>query len=137
MIVHSKSGRYGEDEYIICPRPPVSVEELRQRMLQRAKVVPGSYAYRLIDELHAAIFVQSLDLKAEYEAYFAREYRSFDEYLRRRERLPAAVVAALTREFDASSGMYRFQPSYSFLSDTYGLDFLTQLVEDSPEGEAS
>lgn len=134
MIVSLKPRQYSQDEYVVCPRAPATVAELRERMLHRAKVIEGSYAYRLIDNLHATIFVQSLDLKADYEAYFAREYLSFGEYLRRRVQLQSAVVARLTEAADVSSGMYHFRPAYAFLADTAGLDFLTRLVEDSPVG---
>jgi hypothetical protein len=130
MIIPFKSSKFSQDEYVVCPCAPVTVTELRERMLQRAKVSPGSYAYRLIDNLHAAIFVQSLDLKADYIAYFAREYESFAEYLRRRERFPSEIVATLTKAFDLSIGMYHFKPGYAFLADTYGLEFLTRLIGD-------
>lgn len=137
MIVSFKSRKYSQDEYIVCPRAPATVAELRDHMLQRAKVTEGSYAYRFIDNLHAAIFVQSLDLKPDYEAYFAREYASFGQYLRRRGHFPSGVVATLTQLFDISSGMYHFRPAHAFLADKYGLDFLTRLLEDSSAGEAS
>ncbi len=137
MIIPLKSERYSQDEYIICPRAPASVAELRDRMLRRAKVAEGSYAYRLIDDLHSAIFVQSPDLKADYEAYFAREYESFGQYLRRRARFPSAIVATLAKAVHVSSGMYHFRPWHAFLADTYGLEFLTRLLEDPPAGEAS
>lgn len=137
MIIPLKSERYSQDEYIVCPRAPATVAELRDRMLQRAKVAEGSYAYRLIDDLHSAIFVQSLDLKADYEAYYACEYESFGQYLRRRVGFPSALVAALARAVDVSSGMYHFRPAHAFLADTYGLEFLTRLLEDPPAGEAS
>ena len=137
MIVSLKSDRSNSDEYIVCPRAPLTVPALRDRMLLRAKVIEGSYAYRLIEDIHAAIFMQSLDLKADYETYFAREYESFGGYLRRRLRFPSTVLAKLTKAVDVSSGMYYFSPWYSFLVDTYGIDFLTRLVEDLPTGEAS
>jgi len=137
MIIPFKTSEHGQDEYIICLRSPITVAELRERMLQRAKVSQGSYAYQLIDNLHAQIFVRSLDLKADYEIYFAREYVSFSEYLRRRERLPLEIVARLAEAFDMSIGMYYYKPGYAFLTDTYGLEFLTRLVEDIPQGESS
>lgn len=130
MIIPFKTSEYGQDEYIIGLRSPMTVAELRERMLQRAKVSRGSYAYQLIDNLHAQIFVQSLDLKTDYEAYFAREYESFSEFLRRRERLPSEVVARLAEAFDISIGMYYYKPGYAFLTDSYGLEFLTRLIED-------
>ena len=137
MIIPLHSRPYGQDEYIVCARESLTVAESRDRMLRRAKVVEGAYAFRLIVDLHAAIFVQSLDLKADYEAYFSCEYESFAEYLRRRARFPSYVVSRLTRVLDESTGMYHFRPGYTFLADTYGLEFLTRLLEDSPAGETS
>ena len=123
------------EEYVVCPRALITIGELRDRMLRRAKVEPGSYAYSLVEDLHASIFLQSLDLKADYETYFAREYGSFDEYLRRRRRLPSTVVPAITSAIEASSGIFHFKPGYGYLADTYGIEILTQLIEDSAEGE--
>src|SRR5688572_15481584 len=100
MIIPFRPQKYSTEEYIVCPRAPITVPVLRERMLQRAKVSDGSYAYRLIDDLHAEIFVQSLDMKADYEAYFATEYRSFREYVRRRTRFTSAVVSRLTEAVD-------------------------------------
>ncbi len=131
------TGEFNRDEYVVCPRATITVAELHERMLQRAKVTERSYAYRLLENLHASIFLQSLDLKADYEAYFAREYDSFGEFLRRRLRFPSAVVAKLTDAFAVSSGMYHFQPSYTFLAEEYGLEFLTLLLEDPSAGEAT
>lgn len=136
MIIAFKPEQFSQDEYVICPRAPATAAELRGRMLQRAKVIEGSYAYRLIDSLHSAIFAQSLDLKADYVTYFSREYESFGEYLRRRLRFPSAVVTSLTEAVDMSSGMYHFSTAYSFLMDEYGVEFLKRLLEDPSAGEA-
>ena len=135
MIVPLKA-RHGNEEYIVCPRAPATVSELHDRMLERAKVATGSYAYRLVEDMHSAIFLQSLDLKADYETYFALEYVSFAEYLRRRERTPANVEAILSKALEVSTGIYRFKPGYAFLSDTYGHDFLRALLDDPSEEEA-
>lgn len=135
IIPWEKQG--GTEEYFVCPRAPSTVLELRERMLRRAKVIEGSYAYGLIDDLYAAIFVRSLNLKADYEAYFAREYTTFGEYLRRRARLPRMIVAQLTTTAEESTGVYHVRGSYAFLNGAFGLEFLTQLLEDPPSGEAS
>lgn len=137
MIIPLSRDRFGQDGYLICPSAPVSVAELRDHMLRRAKVAEGSYAYRLVDDLHAAIFERSLDLKADYETYFSREYESFGEFLQRRMRFSAAAVTALTKALDKSSGMYFFRPSHSFLEGEYGLEFLTRLLNDPVVGEES
>jgi hypothetical protein len=134
-MILTVAGEFGPEEYIVCPRAPITISELRQRMLERAKVAEGSYAYSLVDDLHTGIFVQSLDLKADYETYFASEYRSFGEYLCRRARLPSGVVRTLTGGFEGSAGMYHFRPRHSFLNDASGLDLLSRLLEDPPERE--
>jgi hypothetical protein len=137
MIFAFEPERRSQDEYIVCPPRSLSIGELRERMLQRAQVTDGSYAWQLIDNLHAAIFVQSLDLKADFEIYFAVEYRSFERYLRRRTHLPPSLMAKLLQAFETSGGMYHFKPSgYSFLSETYGLDFLKKLIENGAAEEA-
>ena len=136
MIVQF-SGEYSRDEFAVCPRAPSTVAELRLRMLQRAKAAEGSYAYQLISGLHSAVFLQSLDFKADYAEYFACEYESFGEYLRRRARLTPETVATLVKEVDAASGVYHFRPEYEFLADAFGLEFLSRLLEDPPPGETS
>jgi len=137
MIVALTGDRFERDRYVICPSAPVSVAELRDRILRRAKVTEGFYAYRLVDDLHAAIFERSLDLKADYESYFSREYESFGEFLRRRMRFAATAVTALTKALDKNSGMYFFRPSHSFLEGEYGLEFLTRLLNDPVAEEES
>ena len=129
MII-SVTGEYTQDDYVVCPRAPASLVELRERMLRRAGVTAGSYAYRLIDDLHAAVFIRSLDLKADFEEYFASEYGSFAEYLRHRLRFPTAVVTRLTDALEVSSGEYHFRAWHAFLEGRYGLDFLKRLVDD-------
>jgi hypothetical protein len=135
MIIQVKSEPYG-DEYLVCPHASLAVAELRDRMLQRAKVIPGSYAYRLIDDLYAAIFLRSLDLTVDYEKYFASEYESFGEYLRRRAHFSPSVITGLAEAFDESAGMYHFQPRYTFLADEYGFEFLEKLLDDPLAGES-
>lgn len=137
MIIPFKPQENGLEDFVVCPRAPATVGELRERMLRRAKVMQGSYAYRLIEDLHSAIFLQSLDLKADYEQYFVREYASFGEYVRRRTRIPSAAVDQIIAAVDASSGVYYVKRSFDFLSDTNGLELLANLLEDLPSGEAS
>lgn len=137
MIIPFKAEEHGLEDFLVCPRAPATVEELRERMLQRAKVTKGSYAHRLIVELYSAIFVRSLELKADYEAYFAREYPSFGEYVRRQARLPSAVVDQIVATVNTSSGVYYVKRSFDYLSDTNGVELLTRLLEESPSEEAS
>lgn len=137
MIIHFKPQDNGLEDFVVCPRAPAPVGELRERMLQRAKVMKGSYAYRLIEDLHSLIFLQSLDLKADYEKYFAIEYATFGEYIRRRTRIPSAAVDQIIAAGGASSGVYYVKRSFDVLCDTNGLELLANLLEDLPSGEAS
>lgn len=134
MIVPFRTREHGQDEYVVCPEAPATVAELRERMLGRAKVAEGSFAFRLVDELHADIFRRSLDLKADYLAYFAREYDAFGTFMRRRTRFPAFLVDAIAAVYKQSSGIYHFRPAQAFLSEGYGLEFLSHLLEEPTSG---
>lgn len=137
MIIPLETQDYRLEAFIVCPRVPATVDELRERMLQRAKVTQGSYAYQLIEDLHSAIFLQALDLKADYEAYFAREYATFSEYIRRRTRIPSAAIDQVVAAVDTSSGVYYVKRSFDYLSDTHGLGLLSNLLEELPSGVKS
>lgn len=106
MIVQFRSREDSQDEYVVSLRAQLSVAEVRDQMLLRARVTQGTYAHRLVSDVHAAIFIRSLDLKTDYHTYFKREYGSFREYLKRRVRLPASVVAKLKEVHESSSGIY-------------------------------
>lgn len=136
MIIPFKPQENGLEEFIVCPHAPATIKELRDRMLQRAKVTQGSYAYRLVEDMHSAIFERSLDFKADYEAYFASEYASFGEYIRRRTCVPSAVVDQVIAAVDTSRGVYYVERSFDFLADD-GFEFLSRLLEDLPSGETS
>lgn len=137
MIISFKHHEHGLEDLVVCPRAPTTVDELRERMLQRAKVVKGSYAYRLIEDLHSAIFFQSLDLMADYEEYFAIEYTSFGEYIRRRTNIPPTATEQIIAVADTSSGVYYVKRSFDYISDPNGVELLSNLLEDLPSEEAS
>ncbi len=137
IIISFKPEQLGLEDFIVCLRAHANVGALRERMLQRAKVAPGSYAHRLVEDLHSAIFVHSLDLKADYETYFAPEYASFGEYIRRRTHIPSAVADQVIAAVDASIGVYYVRRSFDFLSDTRGFELLARLLEDPPSRESS
>lgn len=137
MIIPFRLQEHGLEEFIVCPPAPTTVDALRERMLQRARVTPGSYACRFVEDLHFEIFTRSLDLKADYTAYFSREYSSFGEYVRRRTRMPSSVVEQIITAVDTSSGVYHVKCPFSYLSDANSLEMLTRLLEDSLSEEAS
>jgi hypothetical protein len=131
MILQFRTRADKQDEYIICLETPLSIADIRDRMLERAEVAEGSYAHGLINDLHAAIFIRSLDLKNDYYTYFRKEYASFGKYLSQRVRLPGSVVRKLEAVHDASAGIYRYRRPLYFLSEQYGVDFLSRLLGDN------
>lgn len=130
-LLGSSADQVGDQQGIPLGQAPGG-GSLRERMLAhmvtRAQVRPESYAHGLIVDLHASIFVRALDLKADYVTYFAVEYPTFAEYLRRRERLAASDVIALAAAFDRSAAIIRFEPWHAFLREKYGLTFLATLL---------
>lgn len=134
MIISLRTRHHHRDEYIVCPSSSMTVETMRDLMISRAQASAGSYAYRLVDDLHSAIFMRSLDLMADYAVYFSVEYDSFEKYLRRRMGFPSAVLTTLANAYQMSSGMYHFLPAHDFLNDDFGREFLTQLMEESLSG---
>lgn len=127
MIIELRDAS-NQEEYIICPPMTGSLADVRNRMVELAKVKPESYAYRLVCDIYEAIFVQSLDLKADYRNYFAVEYPTFVEYLCRRYQFTTPVVSACAGAVDDSLGIYYFRSGYAFLRDEYGLEFLGRLT---------
>ena len=97
--------------------------------LLKAKVKAGTYAGELIANLYDEIFHRSLELKRDYADYYALEYCSFDEYVRKRFLFSAELVGTISSQFSQSTQIFYFQPSYYFLEDDYGLDFLERLFE--------
>ena len=97
--------------------------------LERAKVKPNTYAGDLITGLHDAIFRCSLELKRDFNEYYSIEYSTFVAYLRKRLRLPPEIVKRVEADWPKSKKVIHFHPTYCFLEDDYGVEFLQRLLE--------
>jgi hypothetical protein len=111
--------------YVICLN--YAIEE--RTMLTRAKVKSGSYAGDLVANLHSGIFHHSIELKRDYSKYYSVEYGTFAEYARRRFLFPPDVVNIISTQSSQTTQIIYFRPSYWFLEDNYGYDFLVRLLE--------
>lgn len=98
-------------------------------ILLKAKVKSGTYAGELIANLYDEIFHRSLELKRDYANYYALEYGTFNEYVRKRFLFSSELVSTISGQFSQSSLIIYYQPSQDFLEDDYGLDFLNRLLE--------
>lgn len=125
MIIPLEPESHFRHSYLLCLRAPID----QVAFLRRAKVNPGSYAGDLISRLHDGIFRRSLELKSDYEKYYAVEYSTFAKYARKRFLFPAGVVNSISSEFSKSRQIIHFHPHYGFLEDEYGRKFLEKLLE--------
>jgi hypothetical protein len=113
-----------DHSYIICLNGVVDEATL----MRRAMVKPGTYAGDLLMNLHDAIFRRSFELKREYAEYYAVEYATFDEFVRKRLLLSQEVIGKLSAEFARSSRVIYFNSCYCFLEEDYGREFLEKLL---------
>ena len=111
--------------YVICLGTPID----KKTFLHRAKVKPGTYAGDLLAGVYDAIFHRSLELKRDYVEYYAVEYPTFSEYLRKRFRFTADTIRKISDQQSGSRQIIYFKPSYTFLEDDYGYEFLERLLE--------
>lgn len=125
MIIRLGEDRSFRHAYLLCGISAISKVEF----LRRARVRAGTYAGELIDRLHDAIFQCSPDLAADYSKYYAIEYSTFAQYLRKRVRLPADIIRRVTRHCSKDQTVLHFHPGYSFLDEEYGTEFLKRLLE--------
>lgn len=125
MIISLGRDSSSRRSFVICLG--TSIDEAA--LLSKAKVKPGTYAGELIANLFDEIFHRSLELKHDYANYYALEYGTFDEYVRKRFLFPSNLVGTISSQFFQSSQIIYFQPSQYFLEDDYGLDFLERLLE--------
>jgi hypothetical protein len=111
--------------YLLCLRAPVNEDTL----LRRAKAKPGTYAGELLANLHDAIFRRSLELKRDYTEFYAPEYATFAEYVRKRFLFPPDTVLSVSAQFPHSRQIIHFHPGFCFIEDDYGREFLQRLLE--------
>lgn len=125
MIISLGRDSSSRRSFMICLDSPIDEAAL----LLKAKVKPGTYAGELIANLYDEIFHRSLELKRDYADYYALEYGTFDEYVRKRFLFSSELVSTINSHFFQSTQIIYFQPSQYFLEDDYGLDFLERLLE--------
>jgi hypothetical protein len=113
------------EAFVICLKVPVD----EATFLRRGKVRRGSYAGDLLVRLYAAIFRQSLRLERDYRKYYSVEYATFSEYVDKRLSLSGERLDDIYSEFDLGHVIIYFCSPYCFLSENYGLEFLTKLLE--------
>ena len=111
--------------YLLCLNSGIDETAL----LRRAKLKTGTYAGDLIANLHDGIFRRSIELKSDYRKYYDVEYDTFAEYARRRFLFPLEIVKTLSAQFSQASLIIHYHPSFWFLEDSYGQDFLERLFE--------
>lgn len=129
MIISLGRDSSSRRSFMICLDSPIDEVAL----LLKAKVKPGTYAGELIANLYDEIFHRSLELKRDYADYYALEYGTFGEYVRKRFLFSSELVSTINSHFLQSTQIIYFQPSQYFLEDDYGLDFLERLLE--PRGD--
>lgn len=115
--------RSGDDRYYLALSRLVSREEF----LHAAKVVPTTYAGRMMDRMYTGIFENSLDVKRDFERYYKVEYGDFVKYCRRRLRLRADEAQALARVYDGSVALFEYKPGFYFLEGDVGQELLKAL----------
>jgi hypothetical protein len=120
MILQLTTDAYPSDEFAVGLQQRVEVEV----MAQHAHVLPGTYAFTLVERLHWLLFERSVDLKYDYQRYFAVEYKQFGEYLVRRHRLGAEQAREVEAMFGSHAMIFLFDPGLSLL---YGGDVITLL----------
>jgi hypothetical protein len=125
MILTLNRDSFHQQRFLICLSG--SIDEAT--FLRRGKVKPGTYAGDLLANLHDTIFHRSLELKRDYERYYAIEYPTFAKYVRKRFLFPWEVVSTASAQFSRSRHIFYFRPGYYFLHDDYGQEFLEKLLE--------
>jgi hypothetical protein len=125
MIIPIKSESGFQTSYVLCLRTGVSEASL----LRRAQVRVGTYAGELVTNLHDGIFRLSIELKSDYAKYYALEYSTFAEYVWKRFLFSRDIASAISAQLSTANLIIYFHPSYWFIEDAYGQEFLERLFE--------
>jgi hypothetical protein len=125
MIVTVHDDRRFQDEYIL----PLRRVPTETQFLDRAKVLPNSYAGRLISKLYHRLFSTSLELKRDYSTFYEVEYATFEKYLRKRHLLNKEDARELNARYAKAAAIIRFGRLYTFMEEGAGADLLEQLLD--------
>lgn len=99
----------------------------KSALLRSAGVRPGTYAAEIFENLYDTVVDHSLDTKADYVRYYAREYATYAIYLRKRLLWNHDVIAAVSAHYGRSVRIVYFDRAYSFLDHEFGPGYLTKL----------
>ena len=80
-MYYSISKRDLEYKYFFVGYKDLNKYYNKKKFLEKAKVREESYAGRLISRIYNGILINTIDLKREYERYYAKEYNTFKEFL--------------------------------------------------------
>ena len=125
MIVTVHDDRRFQDEYIL----PLRSVPTEAQFFDRAKVLPNSYAGRLISKLYYRLFSISLELKRDYSTFYEVEYATFEQYLRKRHLLNKEDASELNGRYAKAAAIIRFGRLYTFMEEGAGADLLEKLLE--------
>lgn len=125
MIVSVHDDRRFRDEYIL----PLRRVPTEKEFLDRAKVLPSSYAGRLVSNLYYRLFKISLELKRDYAAFYEVEYATFEQYLRKRHLLNKEDASELNARYVKAAAIIRFGRLYSFMEEGAGADLMEKLLD--------
>jgi hypothetical protein len=125
VIVSVHNDRHFRDEYIL----PIRRVPTEAQFLERAKVLPDSYAGRLISKLYYRLFSISLELKRDYSTFYEVEYPTFEQYLRKRHLLNKEDASELNARYAKAAAIIRFGRLYTFMEEGAGADLLAKLLD--------
>jgi len=64
----------------------------KRQFLKTVKLQSGYFAGNLFGRIYDCFFSEMIDLFEEYRLYHKREYKTFDEFLRKKYNLPAKIA---------------------------------------------
>ncbi|MEZ5417444.1 MAG: hypothetical protein R2708_08875 [Vicinamibacterales bacterium] len=99
----------------------------RETFLRNAGARADTYASEVFGNLYTNIIVYSLDVKADFDRYFAIEYPTFAEYLRKRLLWDHKVVDAVAGQYKRCARIIFYDRTVSFMDHELGPGLLTKL----------
>jgi hypothetical protein len=99
----------------------------RKVFFSNAGVRADTYAAEVFENIYQNIVVYSLDVKADFDQYFALEYSTFADYLRKRLLWDHEVVETVARQYKTCARIIYYDRTVSFLDHELGPALLTKL----------
>lgn len=88
----------------------------RKKFLRAAKVQQGSFAEGMFSRMYDFITSEAIDLKREYEKYYGKEYRSFQEFLRKKMNITERMIENIMKTLEKKPELILYRKDWS----TYG-----------------